>query len=328
MPYEAVENIVNLLIKRENISELPVDIHKLTSKYAQLDFFKIPFSFDGITIKEKNKRPHIIINENAGSRRQRFTLAHELGHIIIPWHIGIIIDQSIDEKKTYDHEYGELEAEANRFASFLLLPSKIIGTFIDKSLKNNQISLSELIQRLAAKAETSLLTTTFRVIKLLPPDFAYFVLDSDNVCIYKGSSRETKLRLPNPGKKVEIKNFFDKTHKRSSIITDQFKFYFYTFLLEEVNPEYVENKEWREILNEILSRSFNDKEQRARWFKKLNARIGSFYGSCLKRENYSFEKFYELLYNRLFVYGDMGWLLKDPGFKVFINRKISDLFDK
>jgi Zn-dependent peptidase ImmA (M78 family) len=29
----------------------------------------------------------IVVNKNASPQRQRFTLAHELGHLLNPWHV-------------------------------------------------------------------------------------------------------------------------------------------------------------------------------------------------------------------------------------------------
>ncbi|MEJ7680125.1 MAG: ImmA/IrrE family metallo-endopeptidase [Segetibacter sp.] len=47
---------------------------------------------------------------------------HELGHIIIPWHLGTFIDKVDENNVTSNTEYWVLEREANRFASELLLP--------------------------------------------------------------------------------------------------------------------------------------------------------------------------------------------------------------
>jgi hypothetical protein len=51
----------------------------------------------------------------------RFTLAHELGHIVIPWHIGSIFDD-IEADQNYDLAAWCIEQEANRFASEILMP--------------------------------------------------------------------------------------------------------------------------------------------------------------------------------------------------------------
>jgi len=78
-------------IAKNNLS-LPIDIDKIISDYAHVEYDDIPFNYDAIQIDSKKygNKPLIIINNNLSYRRKRFTLAHELGHIILPWHIGTI----------------------------------------------------------------------------------------------------------------------------------------------------------------------------------------------------------------------------------------------
>lgn len=69
--------------------------------------------FDGVSFKTDNGVPVIIINKNFPNDRKRFTLAHELGHILM--HTG---DFPIPEYR----QGKEKENEANRFASEFLMP--------------------------------------------------------------------------------------------------------------------------------------------------------------------------------------------------------------
>gem|GEM_PF-941817 len=114
------------LIKLHKL-EIPFDLEKLVEQYAKLIFRKIPLDgVDGVclNLKTPGKNPIVIVNNDAVPVRQKFTLAHELGHIIIPWHTGTFIDD-IDATKpneTADSQYWEMEREANRFASELLMP--------------------------------------------------------------------------------------------------------------------------------------------------------------------------------------------------------------
>lgn len=85
--------------------------------------------------------------------RRRFTLAHEIGHILIPWHTdirGCIIDSPYVDtqmKQKIDLQ----EYEANAFASELLIPSRWLReqaagtadfkTLLGKTLQQTQASL-------------------------------------------------------------------------------------------------------------------------------------------------------------------------------------------
>ncbi len=58
----------------------------------------------------------IIINKNFSNDHKRFTLAHELGHLIMHTSNEFLIS-----------EYRDKEDEANRFASEFLMPSDAIS---------------------------------------------------------------------------------------------------------------------------------------------------------------------------------------------------------
>jgi Zn-dependent peptidase ImmA (M78 family) len=83
-------NIASRLVAIKDLSP-PVDIFSLAKQYAKVDLMSIPFDVDGITLhlKVPGKISHIIINDGYPHRRIRFTLAHELGHVLIPWHTWI-----------------------------------------------------------------------------------------------------------------------------------------------------------------------------------------------------------------------------------------------
>jgi len=72
---------------------------------------------DGVTLKTPNLPPCIFLNKNQPGDRLRFTLAHELGHIIM-----------------HKVPSPEMEQEANAFASTLMLPPKEIKPIISGRL--------------------------------------------------------------------------------------------------------------------------------------------------------------------------------------------------
>ncbi|MBZ0215923.1 MAG: ImmA/IrrE family metallo-endopeptidase [Fimbriimonadaceae bacterium] len=77
----------------------------------------------------------ILVNELSGPQRQSFTIAHELGHFLNPWHksfnvtgfkctrsdlrVGVGSQQALRDLSRYEIQ----EKEANRFAAELLLPT-------------------------------------------------------------------------------------------------------------------------------------------------------------------------------------------------------------
>lgn len=97
-PEEPVKNIVNLLESSGIIiSEVNADE-----------------KFDGVSFFTDKGYPVIIINRNYSNDRKRFTLAHELGHILM------------HNNNTPISGYREKEKEANEFASEFLMPESAI----------------------------------------------------------------------------------------------------------------------------------------------------------------------------------------------------------
>lgn len=89
-----VVKLARRVIEKYELSP-PIDVEALVERYAKLTYADIPFDgADGISlnIKVPGEYPHVIVNENNPLVRQRFTLAHELGHVLIPWHTGNIVD--------------------------------------------------------------------------------------------------------------------------------------------------------------------------------------------------------------------------------------------
>jgi Zn-dependent peptidase ImmA (M78 family) len=72
----------------------------------------------------------ILVNEAAGCRRRRFTIGHELGHFLLPWHTprsgqGFLCsskDMAVFRATPGGDRYIEMEAQANRFSAGILMP--------------------------------------------------------------------------------------------------------------------------------------------------------------------------------------------------------------
>lgn len=114
LPDEPVKNIFNLL---ESNGIIVVE-------------FDTTEKFDGVSFVTDKGNPVIVINSSFSNDRKRFTLSHELGHMIMHISGNFIIP-----------EYRNVENEANDFASEFLMPAD----HIKSSLRNLKLSdLAEL----------------------------------------------------------------------------------------------------------------------------------------------------------------------------------------
>lgn len=85
----------------------------------------------GFTLKKDND---IIIFTNTSCRlsRELFTLAHEIGHVVLHMeHENSFIDNNVTIS---DNDVDEKEHEANYFAACLLMPEDEVGKFLDLNL--------------------------------------------------------------------------------------------------------------------------------------------------------------------------------------------------
>lgn len=119
--------------------------------------------FDGILLRSKNSQKGII-GVNVGIReesRKRFTVAHEIGHFVIPHHREIASACEVGTIESFSRRLATPELEANEFAAELLLPGADVSGQLD--LDNSSLSRISVV---ANDFETSLSATTWRFLDL------------------------------------------------------------------------------------------------------------------------------------------------------------------
>lgn len=166
-----IENLANRVL--QNIS---------IRNYNEIDLVKI-CKFNNIEIVEKelendisgfylikNEKSFIVYNSLEGEMRQRFTIAHELGHHFLHSNIPLFVEKknSVANQMFHrDHKSstGEIlrEREANAFAAALLMPEKMIDIEVFES---DKILFEDLIKDLAKKFKVSEQAMSFRLANL------------------------------------------------------------------------------------------------------------------------------------------------------------------
>ncbi|QZA52582.1 ImmA/IrrE family metallo-endopeptidase [Pseudomonas sp. 2hn] len=232
------------ILKRHRLKP-PYDLDELVSNYGDLQYCEFPFSADGVTVGIDGKhKPSVMINESISRARQRFTLAHELGHIIIPWHIGTFVSH-LDADDEY--EYGIMEGEANRFAAELLLPSDWLA---EKFSEYEVEDFDEFLADVIADSKASRDAAFIKIFKTLDaPIICAQVENSEVVRYYKTST------APYPpfavGEKIYQHDYFSSPHKAVEFShrgNDYWIWIFETVSVQEVDP-----RTWREVLVQILA---------------------------------------------------------------------------
>lgn len=115
------------LLKRYGISP-PVNLHKLAEYLKVRIHYKIlPANLDGWTVElntalVKEPRYLMLINSRRLKVRRRFTIAHEIGHIVLG-HFEIKSKALCKHRKITEEDNYKYEMEADSFASELLIPT-------------------------------------------------------------------------------------------------------------------------------------------------------------------------------------------------------------
>lgn len=254
------------VIQRHSL-EPPVPIESLIEKYASLERHRIPFEgVDGLTLnlKRPGYRPTVIVNIGRPATRVRFTLAHELGHIIIPWHLGSIVDvtsRRLDENDVYS----SIEAEANRFASELLMPTAWIRTLLTTYPDPNA-----LVRGVARQAQTSLQAALIKVPASLPAGFVYARVRNGRVT---DSGRSPNTASPVPPTGSDPETLFNFGQRWTGLINGE-RYVWWRFSASDHKLVSEEDDDWRHLLEKVLGDIDLSFEDRRKFVQSLNGIVG------------------------------------------------------
>lgn len=169
MNVKTYENIVDLLRKEypalsldsvvDNIEEA-VEKFGVKVKYSDMSHIQSDEEISGYVHVVDNK-PEIVVNGLQNDRRQRFTIAHELGHILLHWKwlprekwiYGSELPKGLVEvsyrKENYLTEEENLrERQADNFAAEFLAPLKDVVAFLKRfDNPDREVSISRIAEK-------------------------------------------------------------------------------------------------------------------------------------------------------------------------------------
>ncbi|PYB70011.1 ImmA/IrrE family metallo-endopeptidase [Rhizobium wuzhouense] len=165
---QEIRRIVEDLLLKVKFAELPVPVEAV-AKTLDISVKFAPYSegdLAGMLILQP--RPTIAVNSAHHRNRQRFTIAHEIGHFLLHKKESIHIDEKMAvlyRDKNSSMAINPQEVEANHFAAELLMPKRILL----KDLANKQIDLEEdeILLNLAKRYGVSQQAMAFRIANIL-----------------------------------------------------------------------------------------------------------------------------------------------------------------
>ncbi len=147
-------NMARKVLEDCDITAPPVDLKKVLDQkgyqYIEVDTFLN--NIDAIFLKNENDgQIYACVNANHHLHRQRFSLAHEFGHILLYhdlnyYRFNVTIDNPPITKNHFDTE-ATFETEANIFAGELLVPLKMLKREFRKTNKIEELSRKFLVSQ-------------------------------------------------------------------------------------------------------------------------------------------------------------------------------------
>jgi len=169
IPTAKIKKVVEKILEKSNISSAPVEVENL-AKEVGIEIIKaeLPHDISGAIDMENPSRPRILINKDHPLVRQRFSIAHELGHFFLHKPDGIHIDKNFSSIFLRNEDSSTalypIEIEANKFAALLLMPEKFLVNSIRQKLQEERtIEISTLIKNLKDQFEVSEPAMKFRL---------------------------------------------------------------------------------------------------------------------------------------------------------------------
>jgi Zn-dependent peptidase ImmA (M78 family) len=295
------------------------DIRRFAQKFLDINEENIPFSVDALFLGlgTDTEKPKLILNSRTFYRRQRFTLAHELGHHFIPWHAGLIICHIDPEYRLRNYLYEEMEGEANRFASELIMPEAWIIRLIEKNKKIKRI-VEEIYD-----TGVSYIAANIALSRLLPPGYLFVQTDNDDMVEYSGRSKGSGITSPSRGEKFDHDLHKDLISQHCIFENSSNKSHWFKFKRSILKPQgKKDHRDSKEIIRSFLEATVPNKDRRLKILQKINGIIGA------TNSMHSFSKDTEMLSflcQRFSSNEELRHLLDSKEFELFLSKKSEEL---
>ena len=277
-------NLARRFIAKNSLAP-PIDIRSMVEAYARLTLTHIPFDgVDGVSLnlKAKHGSPHVIVNDQSPPSRQRFTMAHELGHILIPWHIGSILIDQVAPVPAHRSNYftshsWSMETEANSFAAELLMPHLWI-----MELLSTTDDLSTVHRCIIQTCKTSAFSAAIRLSQLLPARIVY-ASERSGVVEFSGRTGQTIANALEAGAEFPKEPFAYSDDHYVSEVRER-RLHWWRLPLEiHVDPS--DDRTWRDILDCILDDIGLSTQESIEMKMSISGIVGSANNACDDKRN-------------------------------------------
>jgi hypothetical protein len=176
-PTAQPEEFARALIKRFNISTKP-DLSALVENVGLKIRPVESEGFEGALVRIPNKPGGILAikSDIREPGRKRFTIAHELGHYILPGHGELECVCKSRDIESWSRGVPSHEVDANRFASELLIPLSHVAPLV-----RGESATVAVARKISDKFETSLTAAMVKCVDVTEEQCALVVSDNGTI---------------------------------------------------------------------------------------------------------------------------------------------------
>lgn len=161
------EREAEAVLKKFKVQEAPVPVEAIADELgAWIERKPRSPAISGLLYRE-NGRAIIVVNGDDPPVRQRFTVAHELGHLQLHAGDKVSIDRDLRvNARANDQPHNQEEVEANRFAAALLMPEGLVRSVGQEISQRSRLTDESLVGELAKRFDVSREAMKFRLANL------------------------------------------------------------------------------------------------------------------------------------------------------------------
>ena len=173
-----IRSLAERLLVTHGVQAAPVDVYHMAAALgAQIHDDAAAAGLSGFLVRDVNSRRALIgVNSSHPPARKRFTIAHEIGHLVLHEGDALHVDrrEGVDlglrvKRRDSESSMGtdDEEKEANLFAAELLMPLSLLeADLLEMKMGAPQDEDEDIIGRLAGRYGVSVQAMTFRLANL------------------------------------------------------------------------------------------------------------------------------------------------------------------
>ena len=159
------------ILKELAIDRPPVPVADIARRLdCEISYEPLDADVSGLLYRDENDQRRVIgVNSREPPLRQRFTIAHELGHLLLHRGRPLIVEKLvlINARSTKTGASVKEEREANQFAAGLLMPATLVKEEARRLVgERSPVSDRWLVEQLAKQFQVSAQAMEYRLVNL------------------------------------------------------------------------------------------------------------------------------------------------------------------